>query len=441
MAVHDLKIENGRLILPDRIEEADLCVDNGLISAIIKPGLSRKEKAEAVIDGSGYLILPGLVDVHVHFRDPGYPEKEDFASGSLAAAAGGVTTIADMPNTIPPTTTPKWLEEKIHCAEERCIVDYTFHGGPYLPEEDEIRQETHLASDELPLLDMAKQLIEKGILSFKIYMPHFEYPSIQHLAPLGQLLTIHAEEPSKLSEPTDGSSYAFLASRPPEAEVYAIERLLTEPPQCSFHICHISTAAGFRHILSAQHRGIPVSTEVTPHHLLLTVKDLSEIGPLAKCYPPLRSTADTEALLNACFASQINIIASDHAPHTATEKAGSDADFATAPGGIIGVETALPLLYTKLVDAAEMTLPQLVRMMGYNPAYRFGICNSQWIEKGQLVLGADADIVLFDSKKTYTIRGDELHNKATLTPFEGWKVKGQVQQTLIRGKTIFERDY
>jgi allantoinase len=440
MAVHDIKIKNGRLVLPDRVEEADLFVDKGLISAILKPGVSAQEKAEKEIDASGYLVLPGLVDVHVHFRDPGYPEKEDFASGSLAAAAGGVTTIADMPNTLPPTTTPQRLEEKMHRAEKRCIVDFAFHGGPYLPDESDERLETRLDNDELALVDMAKQLIDKGILSFKIYMPHLEYPSIPYLAPLGQILTIHAEDPSKLSDPTDGSSYAFLASRPPEAEVYAIERLLDEPPQCSFHICHISTAAGFRRILTAQHRGIPVSTEVTPHHLLLTVKDLAEIGPIAKCYPPLRSTTDIQALINACFTGEINIIASDHAPHTATEKTGSDADFASAPGGIIGVETAFPLLYTKLVLAADMELPQLVKMMGYNPAYRFGICNSQWIEKGQLVVGADADLVLFDTQKTYTIRGDALHNKSTLTPFEGWKVKGQVYQTLIRGKTVFNRD-
>ena len=183
-----------------------------------------------------------------------------------------------------------------------------------------------------------------------------------------------------------------------------------------------------------------MTTEVTPHHLLLTVKDLAEIGPIAKCYPPLRSTTDTEALLNACLADQIKIIASDHAPHTAAEKTGSDADFASAPGGIIGVETMLPLMYTRLVNDAEMTLPQLIRMMGLNPALWFGIRNAQWIEKGQLEVGADADLVLFDHKAKYIIRSDTLHGKSTSTPFDGWKVRGRVRRTVLGGQTIFNGD-
>ncbi|MFX0169745.1 MAG: dihydroorotase family protein [Candidatus Hodarchaeota archaeon] len=440
MRTHDLKIMNGRLVLSDRIETGDIIINDGLITAILKPGVSATEQATEVINASGLLVLPGLVDVHVHFRDPGHPEKEDFASGSLAAAAGGITTIADMPNTDPPTTTPQRLMQKIKRAEEKCLVDFSFHAGPYYKQEGEKNQETSFESMELALVDMAKQMLDLGIISFKIYIPHHESPAIQYLAPLGHLLTIHAEDPATLFEPTDGSSFAFLASRPPEAEIKALQTLLAKPPSCSLHICHLSTAAGFRHVLSAQHRGVNVSSEVTPHHLLLTVKDLAKLGPVAKCYPPLRSVKDAEALLNACFAGQINIIASDHAPHTTAEKTGASADFASAPGGIIGVETSFPLLYTKLVHQAEMTLPQLVKLMGYNPAYRFGIRNSQWIEKGQLVVGADADLVLFDPKSSNTIRGDSLHSKSTLTPFEGWKVQGQIKQTLLRGSPIFNRD-
>ncbi len=437
MAVHDLKVVNGRLVLPDRVEEADLLIDDGIITAIVKPALSKSEQASEVIDASGYLVLPGLVDVHVHFRDPGFSAKEDFASGSLAAAAGGVTTIIDMPNTNPPTTTPERLQEKIDLASRNCLVDFAFHGGPYRTDN---MKTTLNEKDEVMIIDMAQQLIEGGIVSFKIYMPHHEAIYLPLLAPLGHLITVHAEEPKLLYTPTDGSSYAFLASRPPEAEVLAIEQLLANPPVCGFHICHLSTAAGFRRILAAWHKGIPVTTEVTPHHLLLTVKDLAEIGPIAKCYPPLRSKSDTEALLNACFADQIKIIASDHAPHTATEKSGADADFASAPAGIIGVETMLPLMYTKLVHDAEMTISHLTRMMALNPAVWFGIRNTQWIEKGQFEVGADADLVLFDHKAQYSIRGDKLHSKATLTPYEGWKVRGKICQTVLAGQTIFESD-
>ncbi len=440
MVVHDLKVVNGHLVLLDRIEKADLLVDNGIISAIVTPAHSKSERADEVIDAQGLMVLPGLVDVHVHFRDPGFPEKEDFSSGSLAAAAGGVTTIVDMPNTNPPTNTQKRLLDKIARAEKHCTVDFAFHVGP--PDINELKKNEVGQKENMEQLrfQMAKKLIDTGAISFKIYMPHQEAAAISFLSPLGHLLTIHAEDPKLILTPTDGSSFAFLASRPPEAEVQVIEKMLTKPPKCDFHICHISTAAGFRYILAAQHKGIPVTTEVTPHHLLLTVKDLAKLGPIAKCYPPLRSTADTVALLNACFAGQINIIASDHAPHTSTEKTGADADFATAPAGIIGVETSLPLLFTRLVHDAEMSLPQLVRMMGYNPAARFGICNPQWIEKGQITVGANADLVLFDAKAKFTIRSENLHNKSTLTPFEGWKVRGKIRQTLLRGKTIFYGD-
>ena len=437
MAFHDVKVANGRLVLPDRVEEADLLIDEGVITAILKPGLSQSEQAKETIDASGLLVLPGLVDVHVHFRDPGYPEKETFATGSLSAAAGGVTTFVDMPNTVPPTTTPERLREKIDRATENSVVDFAFHGGPYQPEESTGNRST---DDESLIAEMAQQLIEGGIVSFKIYMPHREAEAIPILAPLGHLLTVHAEDPRLLTTPTDGSSFAFLASRPPEAEVQAIEQLLANPPMCGFHVCHLSTAAGFRAILAAKHRGIPVTSEVTPHHLLLTVKDLAEIGPIAKSYPPLRSSSDTEALLNACLADQINMIASDHAPHTAEEKTGSDANFASAPAGIIGVETMLPLMYTRLVRDAEMTLPRLLRLMALNPALWFGLRNVQWIEKGQLEVGADADFVLFDHKAKYTIRGDTLHGKATLTPFEGWNVHGKVRQTVLGGQIIFDGD-
>ena len=175
MAFHDVKVANGHLVLPDRVEEADILIDEGVISAILKPGLSKSEQANETIDASGLLVLPGLVDVHVHFRDPGYPEKETFATGSLSAAAGGVTTYVDMPNTMPPTTTPERLQEKIDRATENSLVDFAFHGGPYQPDASTGNQSN---DDDSLILEMAQQLIEGGIVSFKIYMPHQEAEAI-----------------------------------------------------------------------------------------------------------------------------------------------------------------------------------------------------------------------------------------------------------------------
>jgi len=425
---HDLMIINGQVVLPSGIEPADLLVDEGRISAVQRSAATRNETATEVIDASRSIILPGLVDVHVHFRDPGYPEKEDFASGSAAAAAGGVTTIVDMPNTNPPTTTPERLNDKMRRAAATCRVAFAFHGGP--------PRTSQTAID----LAAARKMQQAGIVSFKIYMPHNEGDSVPSLAPLGLPLTIHAEEPTLLSEPKDGTLDTFLKSRPPTAEIQAIGQLLRNPPRGSFHICHISTAEGLQQVLEAQRRGIFVTCEVTPHHLLLTVKDLKQIGPLAKCYPPLRDKSDAETLIAACMKGKIDLIASDHAPHADREKAGRDADFKTAPGGMIGVETALALLHTYLVRKAGMRLPQLVQLMAQHPAQRFRLQNPQGVSKGQVVVGADADLVFFDPKATYTIRGDALHGKPRLTPYEGRKVTGRIRRTMLRGVTIYEEE-
>ncbi len=440
MGIHDVKIINGRVVLPNSIKQVDLIIDDGYITEIMKPSRSSREQATETIDAKGYIVLPGLVDVHVHFRDPGFPEKEDFISGSTAAAAGGITTVADMPNTQPPTNSPERLREKIQLATSKSIVDFCFHGSP--PPFIDLSKTTTDEESEPGMVNIgaAREMIEEGILSFKIYMPHNESPYIQSLEQLGLPLTIHAEDPKSLQPPIDGSSYAFLASRPPDAEVKAIEQVLQEPLETPIHFCHISTAAGMRQILMAKNRGFNVSCEVTPHHLFLTVKDLAEIGPIAKCYPPLRSTSDTEVLIQAVMEGQVDCLASDHAPHTNEEKTGPGADFAAAPAGIPGVETALPLFHTFLVKKRGLGLLRLIQLMSIQPAIRFNIKNERWIEKGQIAIGADADLILFDSKRTYTLRGEKLHGKSRYTPFEGWKVTGCVIKTLLHGETIFEEE-
>lgn len=440
MPTHDLMIVNGQVALPSGIEPADLLVDEGRISAVQRSAATRNETATEVVDAGQCIILPGLVDVHVHFRDPGYPLKEDFASGSAAAAAGGVTTIVDMPNTNPPTTTPERLNEKIQRAQATCRVAFALHGGPPRLGQASGPTEASGAHQASVNLAAAKRMQQAGVVSFKIYMPHNEGYCVSSLAPLGLPLTIHAEEPTLLSEPKDGTLAAFLKSRPPTAESQAIGQLLQHPPRGSFHICHVSTAEGLERVLEAQRRGVSVTCEVTPHHLLLTVKDLQKIGPLTKSYPPLRDKADAETLVAACLKGKIDFIASDHAPHTDAEKAGRDADFRTAPAGIIGVETALPLLHTYLVRKAGMPLLQLVQLMAQHPAQRFRLQNAQGILKGQVLVGADADLVIFDPKVSYTIRGDALHGKPRLTPYQGWKVAGRVRRTLLRGVAVYEEE-
>ncbi len=440
MGTHDLKITNGQVIFMTGVEPADIIVDGGFITAILKPGAAATANAARVIDAKRCIVMPGLVDMHVHFRDPGYPEKEDFASGSLAAAAGGVTTVADMPNTNPPTNSPERLAEKRLLADEKSIIDYRFHVGPPIIGGASSFGNPDSTEDVQVNIEAAEQMQGELVSSFKIYMPHGEAPCIPALASLDTPLTIHAEDPALLTEPEGRSARDFLRSRPAKAEFQAIDYVVQQHLSAHTHICHISTAAGLRSVLAAQKRGVRVTCEVTPHHLLLTQNDLEEIGPIAKCYPPLRSESDRKALVDACLEFKVNLIASDHAPHTLEEKMGGHPDFASAPGGIPGVETTLPLLHTYFVHKAGFPLHSLHKLLSFYPSLWFNLRNIHDRFQGHIIEGAYADLVIFDHKAKYKIRGDALHGKTKYTPFEGWEVRGKVRRTIFRGKTIFMED-
>jgi dihydroorotase len=440
MGVHDLKIINGKVIFMTGIEPADLIINNGFITGIHKPGVAINEAADRVIDAKGRIVMPGLVDMHVHFRDPGYPEKEDFTSGSLAAAAGGFTTVADMPNTSPPTNSPERLEEKRQLAQAKSCIDCRFHGAPPLLGSNSALDNPEMMEEQQVDLASAEAMREAGLASFKIYMPHGEGPYIPILASLDIPLTVHAEDPTLLSEPKGRGVDDFLRSRPAKAEFQAIDHIVHQHLNNHIHICHISTAAGLRSVLAAQKRGVRVTCEVTPHHLLLTKDDLRELGPIAKCYPPLRTATDRKALVDACLEFKVNLIASDHAPHTYAEKLGSRVNYASAPGGIPGVETTLPLLNTYLVNKAGFPLHSLHKLLSFYPALWFNLKNKYDRFQGHILEGAHADLVIFDHKDSYKIRGDALHGKAKYTPFEGWEVQGKVLHTIYRGTTVFEED-
>ncbi len=438
MGVHDLKVTNGQVVFMTGIESADLIINKGFITAILKPGIAASEQADRVIDAKGHIVMPGLVDMHVHFRDPGYPEKEDFESGSAAAAAGGFTTVADMPNTSPPTNSPERLMEKKRLANAKSCIECKFHGAPPLLGGNSPVVNSESVEDRQVDLESARQMQEAGLTSFKIYMPHGEGPFIPALASLDIPLTVHAEDPALLSEPRGRGADFFLESRPAKAEFQAIDHIVHQHLNNHIHICHISTAAGLRSVLAAQKRGVRVTCEVTPHHLLLTKNDLKELGPIAKCFPPLRTPTDRQALVDACLEFKINLIASDHAPHTLEEKMGTHIDYSSAPGGIPGVETTLPLLNTYLVNKAGFPLHSLHKLLSFYPALWFNLRNKYDRFQGHILEGAFADLVIFDHKASYKIRGDALHGKSHYTPFEGWEVKGKILQTIFRGETVYE---
>lgn len=411
----DLRIENARIPHGESIINAGVAVEKGKIVSIARSRLL--PEADRRIDLNGSLLLPGIVDPHVHFRDPGLTQKEDFSTGSKAAAAGGVTTVCDMPNTLPMTDSLRAFEEKIEIAESKSYVDFGLHAA--LPRS----------------IEEGKKLAKAGATSFKLYPELREDSAVSDFEGIGLTISVHPEDPEVLGEQKvgEGGVEDFLKSRPQKAETSEISRLLSLTSEVHLHFCHTTLRSSLNAIAKAK-MDRKVTFEVTPHHLLLTRSDLREIGPLAKTYPPLRSEVDRASLFKATQVGLVDMVATDHAPHTSKEKR---EDMMKAPPGISGVETSLPLLFT-LVRKGKMSIFRLVDLMCSSPARAFDLRNDLGVLKGSILPGADADFVALDQDRKWRIKGKDLHGKSKLTPFEGRKVIGKPFLTLVRGKTVFE---
>lgn len=411
----DLCIVNCKLDLDS--SEFFLGIKDGKIVSIKKSPLPAAE----IIDLKGKIVLPGLIDAHVHFRDPGLTFKEDFHTGSAAAAAGGFTTVLDMPNTIPPTNTPKAFNEKIEIGQKKSLVDFGLHAG---------------VAD----LSLIEELVELRPASFKIFMdmsdPNFlmdAFSEINRVAPL-HLISLHAEDGKVVKQYTDlakkkGSDPELYAqARPPKAEIEAVKTGLSLANKYNqkIHFCHVSTKKSLEIINQAQNTGLEVTSEITPHHLLLDSSYLKSFGTLAKTNPPLR---DNKNRLNMNYLPQIDIIGTDHAPHTMEEKS---EDVWNAPPGVPGLETILPLLLTQL-NQGNMSFAGIKRLLCETPAKIFNIPH-----KGFIAEGMDADLVVVDLKKEDIINPDDFKSKSEYTPFEGFHVKGMPVMTMLRGKLIME---
>lgn len=383
---------------------------------------------EEVIDADGTLVIPGLIDLHIHLREPGFEEKETIASGTRAAARGGYTTVACMPNTSPVIDTPQMVGRILQSNRE------SGSGVRVLP----IAAITHgLAGDQLT--DMAA-LQAAGAFAVSddgvgVQSPRMMKAAMQEAARLGLPLVAHCEEEDLLVPGACVHAGTFarkhgLPGIPPEAEAVHVGRdiLLAEDTGVHYHVCHVSAEASVRLIREAKTRGQRVTAEVSPHHLLLCDTDIPGPDPAYKMNPPLRSERDRTALRAALKDGTIDFIATDHAPHTAAEKA---RPMTEAPFGIVGLETAFPLLYTHLVLTGELTLKQLVDRMTRIPAERFGL---PW---GRLAEGAVADLALIDLETERTIDPANFLSKGKNTPFAGWKVKGWPVMTLVEGRPIW----
>ncbi len=362
------------------------------------------------------IVLPGAVDAHVHFRDPGYTYKEDWESGSISAAAGGVTTVIDQPNTDPRTLDARSFNLKLDEARHKSVVDFCINGGPGRIEE--LLKLGVPAIGEIFTYEHSDDRLRKILDSVN---------------KLGALSTIHAEDGEVIREHTDPlrdlhEPEIYSKARPPSAEAIAIEKALSWAVRA--HICHISTSRGLDLVKSARKEGRKISCEVAPHHLLFNVRDYKSQGSLLKMNPPLRGQGDCDALWAGLRDGSIDILASDHAPHLPEEKR---EDIWEAPPGVPGVETILPLMLMA-VRKNFLSLERLVDAISSRPSEIFGLRS-----KGKIGAARDADLVIVDPLAITEIRGDKLHSRADWTPYEG-RDGIFPKMILVRGEVVFDGD-
>ncbi|MEK7171650.1 MAG: dihydroorotase [Patescibacteria group bacterium] len=433
----DLLLKNAKIVTPKGIFEGDLAVSEGKIVGIGRiaqiGGAASKAKTEQ--DCSGLFILPGVIDMHVHFRDPGFTEKEDFKTGSLAAAAGGITTVVDMPNTDPPTLTFKDFEEKCLIAKEKSVVNFGLYMGFDGHNLDEIKK--------------AKSSPE--FMGVKIYMGSStgnllvqDSAAIEELFKLGLFVIVHAEDENIIRENkakylADEKSGAIDPSvhsliRSPSAAREAVKTILhlAKKQNARVHITHVSTEAEVEEL--KKFASPLVTADCTPHHLFLTQSAYADRGNFVKVNPPLRTNQDRQALWKALHEGIIQVVATDHAPHTKKEK---EQSYELAPAGVPGVETLLPLLLDA-VNHGEATLEEVIKWTSGNPAKLLGFKN-----KGKIEVEADADLIVVDMNKEQEVcgTGHKFKTKCNWSPFSGWKLKGWPVLTIVNGEIMYNALY
>ncbi|MEM4389496.1 MAG: dihydroorotase family protein [Candidatus Micrarchaeia archaeon] len=408
-------IRGAMAVVGGELIRADVLVEGERIAKVA----SRIEGDEETVDATGLILLPGLVDCHVHFREPGLTHKEDFYTGGCAALAGGVTTIIDMPNTKPPTTTKAAWQEKLERAKSKAVCDYALYFGGVDGNQDEVERTSP------PFLKIYLGH-STGALGVKDEEARGHFERFPH----NRLLAVHAEDEEcvraalRAREGTRLTASIHHLLRPKQCALRAVEKAARWSQEVGrrTHLCHATTR---EEVEAAKASGL--SVEVTPHHLFLSTKDIRELGNYAKVNPPLREPHDVAGLWGAL--ERIDCIATDHAPHTRDEK---EQAYVDSPSGMPGLETTLPLF----LDAARrgrIRLERFVAMACSSPAKIFGLES-----KGEIAVGKDADLVLVDARERWIVRGDELHTKCRWSAFEGRELVGKVKKTILRGAIVFE---
>ncbi len=434
MPVPDLIIRGPRVVLPDAISPRSIYIYEGRIVSIgdyddVATGCEVIDVREESV------VMPGLVDTHVHINSPGRTEWEGFRTATRAAAAGGVTTLVDMPlNSIPPTTTLAGFKTKLETARDDCFVDVGFWGGVVPGNTGELAR-----------------MFAAGVVGFKCFLvpsgvDEFVYVTEEHLREampeltrLGALLIVHAELPGPLdaAKVNDSpSSYeTFLASRPRAAENEAIELMirLSREFHTRVHIVHLSSAEALPALRKAQAEGVQITAETCPHYLHFAAESIPEGATEFKCCPPIRERQNQEQLWQGLSDGTIDFVVSDHSPCPGEMKLGESGDFMKAWGGIASLQLRLPIVWTEARRRGH-SLSDLVRWLCANPARQVSLQT----QKGSIAVGHDADFVIWDPDQQFTVAAERLEHRHKITPYQGEMLSGVVQKTFLRGRKIYD---
>jgi len=437
MDMPDLIIRSRRVVMSETVNPASVHIRDGIITA-----LGKWEEVSAqtpLVDAGDAVVMPGLVDAHVHINEPGRTEWEGFTTATRAAAAGGVTTLVDMPlNSIPPTTTPDGFSRKLAAAQGKCSVDVAFWGGV-------IPGNTH----EL------KPLLNAGVRGFKCFLIHSgvdEFPHVTEsnlleampeLAALKSVLLVHAELPGPIenaAEELAGSNrqdyQTFLKSRPRASENEAVELMirLCRETEARVHIVHHSSSDVLPLLKAAKAEGLPLTVETCPHYLTFAAEEIPNGATHFKCCPPVRERENRERLWAALAEGVIDMVVSDHSPCTPALKLTEKGDFLDAWGGIAALQFSLPVMWTEL-QKRGFGLGELTRWMSAAPAKLAGLNE----RKGRLAVGCDADIVIWQPEKEFKVVPEIIQHRHKLTPYAGMNLRGVVEATYLRGTKVYER--
>ena len=422
-----LLIKHGRVVDPvsGTVSIQDLYIENGKVVQLEK---DIRQEADQVIDADGLVVCPGLVDMHVHLRDPGLTYKEDIFTGTAAAAHGGVTSVACMANTDPVVDTP----EQVRYVKDKAAQANGVHVYPIAAVSMGMRGEEPSDADTLKkagaiaLSDDGCNVDNANLMrDVMIHVKRLEMPVLCHCEDTTMVEGRAVNEGSV-------SRQLWLEGRPAIAEEIMVMRdaMLAEETGAHVHICHVSTAKSVDIIRRMKKRGVAITCETCPQYFTLTEDEILTQGSMARVNPPLRTAKDIKGIIAGLKDGTIDAIATDHAPHSAEEKS---RPLTRAPSGMVGLETSLAITLTELYHTGKMKLPEIIKRMTYTPASILRLSS-----KGRLSLGSDADITIFDPEEVWTIDPEQFASKARNTPFAGREVKGKVKYTIVGGNVIYQ---